>query len=177
MSRKVVLYIATSLDGYIAGPGDDLSFLSLADKAGEDYGYGDFIQTIDTVIVGRRTYDKVLSMGVPFPHTDKRCYIITRTPRPDEGSLVFYTGDLKELVLRLKEEEGKDIFVDGGAQVVQALLREGLIDELTISVIPVCLGNGIRLFSEGLPQQALRLQGSTSFDTGLVQLRYTCIAS
>ncbi|HEY0041148.1 MAG TPA: dihydrofolate reductase, partial [Flavisolibacter sp.] len=79
MERKVILYIATSLDGYIAKTDDDLGFLSIVEQEGEDYGYGEFLQTVDAVIVGRRTYDKVLSMGYAFPHADKDAYIITRT--------------------------------------------------------------------------------------------------
>jgi dihydrofolate reductase len=114
MSRKVILYIATSLDGYIAKPNDDLSFLSIVEQEGQDYGYADFVKTVDTVIVGRKTYDKVISMGFDFPHADKDAYIITRTPRPTIGSVKFYSGDLKTLVGKLKTESGKNIFCDGG---------------------------------------------------------------
>jgi len=81
--RKVILYIAVSLDGYIAKPNDDLGFLSIVEQEGQDYGYADFIKTADTVIVGRKTYDKVMSMGFDFPYAYKDVYIITRTPRPD----------------------------------------------------------------------------------------------
>jgi dihydrofolate reductase len=173
MERKVILYIATSLDGYIAKTDDDLGFLSIVEQEGEDYGYGEFLQTVDAVIVGRRTYDKVLSMGYAFPHADKDAYIITRTERPNLGSVKFYAGNLKELVLRLKSEPGKNIFVDGGAQIVNELLKEALFDELIISVIPVLLGNGIRLFKDGLPEQYLHLLSAKQFDKGLTQLHYT----
>lgn len=111
MNRKVILYIATSLDGYIAQPNDDLSFLSIVEQEGQDYGYADFVKTVDAVIVGRKTYDKVISMGFDFPHADKDTYIITRTPRSSIGSIKFYTGDLKPLVDRLKSENGKIYFV------------------------------------------------------------------
>ncbi len=107
MHRKLILYIATSLDGFIAGPNDDLSFLEAVQKPGEDYGYAKFIQSIDTVIVGRKTYDKVLSMGYEYPHTDKNTYIVTRYPKPSIGKLQFYNGDLKTLVHELKSQEGK----------------------------------------------------------------------
>ncbi len=78
-SRKVILYIASSLDGFIAKENDDISFLSVVEKKGEDYGYHAFIETVDTVIMGRKTYDKVLSFGIDFPHHDKKCYELTRT--------------------------------------------------------------------------------------------------
>lgn len=177
MNRKVVLYIAVSLDGYIAKKNDDLDFLSLVEKEGEDYGYREFIQTVDAVIVGRRTYDKVLSMGFDFPHADKDAYIITRTPRPNIGNVKFYTGDLKELIQKLKLQDGKNIFCDGGAEIANELLREHLIDELIVSVIPILLGDGIRLFKADRPEQTLELVTIKSFETGLVQLHYRTLKS
>jgi dihydrofolate reductase len=172
MSRKVILYIATSLDGYISKPNDDLSFLSIAQKEGEDYGYTDFVQSIDTVILGRKTYDWVMTQVPDFPHADKNSFIITRTARLAIGNTQFYTGELQELVSRLKAEEGKDIFIDGGAEVVNELLRGNLIDEFIISVIPVLVGNGIKLFKDGRPEQTLQLVSVKQFDTGLAQLHY-----
>ncbi len=171
-SRKVVLYIAMSLDGYIAKPDDDLGFLSIVEQEGQDYGYADFVNTVDAVIVGRKTYDKVLSMGYDFPHADKDAYIITRTPRPDIGNVKFLTGNMKDLVDRLKSQKGKNIFVDGGAETVNELLKDGLIDEFYISVIPILLGEGIRLFKDGRPEQQLTLIDSKYFDKGLTQLHY-----
>ena len=88
-------------------PNDDLSFLSIVQKEGEDYGYTDFVKTIDTVILGRKTYDWVMTQVSEFPHADKTYYIITRTPRPAIEKTTFYTGDLNDLVLQLKKEQGK----------------------------------------------------------------------
>lgn len=170
--RKVILYIATSLDGYIAKPNDDLGFLSIVEQEGQDYGYADFVKTVDTVIVGRKTYDKVISMGFDFPHADKDAYIITRTARPSIGSVKFYTGDLKYLIGRLKAEKGKNIFCDGGAEVVNELLKGDLIDEFIISIIPILVGNGTKLFKDGRPEQKLELVSIKSFDKGLSQLHY-----
>jgi dihydrofolate reductase len=172
--RKVILYIATSLDGYIAKPNDDLSFLSIVQRDGEDYGYADFVKSVDTVILGRKTYDWVMTQVPEFPHADKNSYIITRTPRPSISKTNFYTGDLKELVLRLKREHGKNIFVDGGAEIVNELLKQNLIDEFIISVIPIFVGNGTRLFKDGRPEQKLKLVDTKRFDTGLIQLHYKC---
>lgn len=114
MDRKVILYIAASLDGYIAKPNDDLSFLSIVQQEGEDYGYADFVRSVDTVILGRKTYDWVMNQVPEFPHADKNSFIITRTSRPSIGKVNFYTGNLKALILRLKSEGGKNIFIDGG---------------------------------------------------------------
>lgn len=172
MPRQVILYIACSLDGFIAKPNDDLSFLSIVQKEGEDYGYGDFIKTVDTVILGRKTYDWVLTQVPVFPHADKETYVITHNPRPDIGRTKFYIGDLKGLLAKLKGESGKNIFVDGGAAVVNALLHHHLVDEYIISIIPILLGGGTRLFNDSRPEQKLQLIGTKHFDTGLVQLHY-----
>ncbi|GAB3199027.1 dihydrofolate reductase family protein [Pontibacter aydingkolensis] len=161
-----------SLDGYIAKPDDDLSWLSIVETEGEDYGYSEFIATVDTIILGKRTYDKVLSMGVGFPHAKKDCYIITRTPQEPKGKVKFYTGDIKELVTRLKAEEGGTIFCDGGGQVIKMLLQHQLIDEYIISIIPILLGDGIRLFQGGFPEQQVKLVDTKSYKSGLVQLHY-----
>lgn len=170
--RKLILYIAASLDGYIAKPNDDLSFLSIVEKKGEDYGYNNFIESVDTVIVGKRTYDWVMNHVPEFSHADKTCYVITRTEKAPIGKTIFYTGNLKELVQKLKQEKGKNIFCDGGAFVVNELLKEKLIDEMIISVIPILVGNGIKLFQDSRPEQRLKLLSAKPFDTGLLQMHY-----
>jgi dihydrofolate reductase len=175
-SRKLILYIATSLDGYIAQPNDDLSFLDSVQKEGEDYGYNDFILTVDTVILGRKTYDWVMNHVPEFPHADKETFVITRKQKAQLGKIVFYTGNIRNLVLLLKKKDGKNIFCDGGAEVVNVLLKEKLIDELIISVIPVLVGDGIKLFQDDRPEQNLELISAKKFDTGLVQLHYKVIS-
>lgn len=170
--RHLIIYIGTSLDGYIAKPGDDLGFLSIADQEGEDYGYNAFINTVDTVILGRKTYDWVMKQVPEFPHSNKKAYIITRTPRPAIGNTEFYTGDLKELVLQLKAEPGQHIYCDGGAEVITELLKHNLVDELIISIVPILVGDGIRLFKDGRPELPLQLVSVRSFEKGLVQLYY-----
>lgn len=172
--RKLSLFIATSLDGYIAKPNDDLSFLKLVEKEGEDYGYADFTSTIDTLIIGRKTYDYVLK-EIGSAHYDsgqKDVYVITRTERPPVGRTTFYTGSLTELVQRLKSESGKNIYCDGGAEIINELLKDDLIDELIISIVPILLGNGTRLFKDDRPAQMLELLHTKTFDTGLTQLHY-----
>lgn len=172
MQRKVILYIATSVDGYIAQPDDDLSFLSIVEKEGEDYGYAEFLKTIDTVIIGRKTYDWILDHVPEFHHADKTTYVITRTPRESKDNTHFYTGSLKELIIKLKGEAGKDIFCDGGAEIVNALLKDNLIDEFVISIIPILVGSGTKLFNDGRGEQLLELISVKHFEKGLTQLHY-----
>ncbi|HJV78439.1 MAG TPA: dihydrofolate reductase family protein [Paludibacter sp.] len=170
--RKVILYIAMSLDGYIAAPDSSLDFLSIVEEEGQDYSYSNFVSSVDTVIIGRKSYEKVISLGYDYPHTDKNVYVMTRTPRPAIGSTQFHTGNLKELVLELKDKKGKNIYVDGGAEVVNELLLDNLIDEFYISVIPILLGDGISLFKSGRPVLQLKFISSRSYNKGLVQLHY-----
>jgi len=172
--RKLSIFIATSLDGYIAKPNDDLDFLKLVEKEGEDYGYAEFTANIDTIIIGRKTYDYVLNK-IGNSHYDdgvKNVYVITRKERPSVGRVTFYTGNLIELVKTLKTAEGKSIYCDGGAEIINELLKNDLIDEFIISVIPVLVGNGTRLFKDGRPEQKLALISTKQFDTGLTQLHY-----
>ena len=172
--RKLSLFIAMSLDGYREKPNDDLSFLNLVEKAGEDYGYAEFTATIDTLIIGRKTYDYVLKHVGPshYDNGQRDVYVITRTERPKVGRTTFYTGDLPELVKQLKSANGKNIYCDGGAEVINELMKHDLIDEYIISVVPVLLGDGIRLFNDGRPEQVLELVTTRTFDTGLAQLHY-----
>lgn len=172
--RKLSLFIATSLDGYIAKPNNDLSFLKLVEKEGEDYGYSEFTNTIDTIILGRKTFDYVLKeIGSSHYDNGKRdVFVITRTEKPSFGRTTFYTGNLTELVQRLKSESGKNIYCDGGAEIINELLKSDLIDELIISIVPILVGNGTKLFKDGRPEQQLELLNSKTFDMGLVQLHY-----
>ena len=172
--RTLSLFIAASLDGYIAKPDDDLSFLNVVENEGEDYGYAAFTSTIDTIILGRRTYDWVLGKIGPshYDNGERNVYVITRAERPDIGKTKFYTGDLTELVRQLKIESGKNIDCDGGAEIINELLKNDLIDEFIISVVPVLVGNGTRLFKDGRPEQQLELVNTKTFDTGLTQLHY-----
>lgn len=172
--RKISLFIAMSLDGYIAKPNDDLSFLKLVEKEGEDYGYSEFVSTIDTIIIGRKTYDYVLKEIGPshYDNGQRDVYVITRTERPQLGRTIFYTGSITDLVKQLKSEQGKNIYCDGGAEIINELMKHTLIDEFKISVIPVLLGTGTRLFKDGRPEQILEFVKAKTFDTGLTQLHY-----
>lgn len=172
--RKLSLFIATSLDGYIAKPNDDLSFLKLVEKEGEDYGYTEFTANIDTIILGRKTYDYVLK-EIGSSHYDngqRDVYVITRTEKPKVGRTNFYAGNLTDLIKQLKSENGKDIYCDGGAEIINALLQHDLIDEFTISVIPILVGSGTRLFKDNRPEQQLEFVSAKTFETGLTQLHY-----
>lgn len=171
-TRKLILYIAASLDGFIAAPNDDLSFLKVTETEGEDYGYAEFVSSVDTVIMGRKTYDWVMKQLSEFPHSDKKTFIITHTEKPKIGNITFYNGNLKDLIIQLKQANGKNIFCDGGAEIVNELLKYELIDEMIIFTFPILLGGGTRLFQGDYPEQKLELISSKSYPKGIVKLHH-----
>ncbi|HOY13958.1 MAG TPA: dihydrofolate reductase family protein [Saprospiraceae bacterium] len=175
-SRKVILFIAMSLDGYIATENDDLSFLDVVAVQGEDYGYAHFVNHIDTIIWGRKTFDKVVSFGGDIPYADKKVFVISRTRSGKKGHVQF-VENVVPLIEQLKSEEGLDIYCDGGGEIVSELLKHQLIDEMIISVIPHLLGKGKKLFMNNRPPQKLEFVNAKSYKSGLVQLRYRNIGS
>lgn len=172
MASKLILYIAMSSDGFIAGENDSLDFLSPYQVEGEDYGYHSFIQSIETVIVGRRTYETVVGMGCPY-HEDKRVYVITSSSKhSDNEKLIYFNGDLKNMVKELKTSETGHIYCDGGALLAKSLLEENLIDEMVLSIIPVQLNNGTLLFEAGVIPYDFELKKKTEYSSGLIQFSY-----
>jgi dihydrofolate reductase len=163
-----------SLDGFLATKDDDLSWLSVIEKEGIDYGYADFTKSVDTYIVGRSTYDVVLNLtGGEFPQAEQyKCYVITRQERKSENGVTFYNGDIETLVQNIKKEEGGNIYCDGGGQIVKLLMEKNLIDEYIISVIPIILGDGKRLFIGGVPKINIKALPTKTYETGVVQLHY-----
>ena len=172
--RKLILYISMSLDGFIAKEDDDLSWLSIVEQEGEDYGYAEFTDTVDAYIVGRTTYDTILKLtGGDFSQSKLYdCYVITRKEKTGIPGVTFYNGDIEALVNKLKGSKGKNIYCDGGSEIVRLLMEKNLIDEYIISVIPIILGNGKRLFRGGIPSINLKATQPRIYDSGLVQLHY-----
>ena len=162
-----------SIDGFIATKDDDISWLSIVDRQGEDYGYKAFSKSVDSYIVGRKTYDKVIKMVGNFPPAREfKCYILSRTKHGSEDGVTFYNGDVSALVSELKKSSAGSIYCDGGGEVVRLLMEEDLIDEYIISIIPHILGDGKRLFIGGVPGRNIELVSSRQYESGLVQLKY-----
>ncbi len=162
------VFIATSLDGFIARENGAIDWLSIVERPGEDYGYSKFFESIDTLVLGRKTYETALGFEA-WPYAEKRVVVMTHQTLAAKHGEEFSSGDPKALVARLAES--KRIYVDGGS-VIRQFLAAKLVTDLTLSIVPVLLGTGIRLF-EGLPMMELDLLSNTEFESGLVQLRYT----
>ena len=171
MRPRCSVYIAVSLDGFIARRDGRIDWLSAVAREGEDYGYARFIGSVDTLVLGRKTYDTALGFG-DWPYAGKRCVVITNasnlSAKHDES---FFSGSPDALVERLTSAGAKRVYVDGG-NVIRQFLAAGLVDDVTLSIIPVLLGEGVPLFGSTGRDIGLELVTSRSFASGLVQVEY-----
>jgi dihydrofolate reductase len=165
--RPLVCFIATSLDGYIAGPAGEIDWLF----TDQDYGYTPFYANVDTVVMGRKTYDLCLTFAeYPYPRIPN--YVWSRTRRGTDEHATFVSGDMVALLKELKDKEGKTIWLVGGSALVGEAIKYDLLDELIVSVHPTVLGDGLPLFPRDLPKTQFQFIKSEPFNTGLVQLTY-----
>ncbi|XZG69142.1 dihydrofolate reductase family protein [Chitinibacteraceae bacterium HSL-7] len=169
---QVTLYIATSLDGHIAGLDGGLEWLPQIAADGEDYGYGDFYRGVDALVMGYNTYTLAFS-GEAWPYLGKPCAVMTQRALDDAPDGVMAMTDAPaEVLARLAGQGAAHVWVVGGARTAQDWLNAGLVDEIILTLVPVLLGSGLPLFADIEPAR-LTLQQSRSFDGGLVQLRYS----
>jgi len=172
--RKTVLFIAMSLDGYIADINGGTGWLEGQEPGGNDLvSYEEFVQDVDTVVMGANTYRRIVTELSPgeWAYPDLTSYIITHTLKQSTDGIRFTDESPCQLVNRLRGEAGKDIWICGGASVVGQLTREDLIDRYYINVIPVILGNGIRLFAPSGKGRKLKLIRTRSYN-GITDLVY-----
>lgn len=173
------VFIATSLDGYIARPDGNIDWLLARDDPGEDHGYDDFIADKDMVVMGRGTYESVLGLDEWFYTRPvlvlSRQLAGTAVPERLAGKVRFADWTPEQAMAQLAREGVRRVYVDGG-QVVQAFLRAGLIEDMVVTSVPVLLGAGRRLFGELAGDVPLQLMASRSFPSGLVQSAYRVLA-
>jgi dihydrofolate reductase len=164
------VFIAASLDGYIARPDGTFDFLSIVERPDEDYGFADFFASVDALLIGRNTYETALSFP-EWPYAGKRCVVLTHRETPSVHGEQFFAGEPQALLEQLALAGAQRVYVDGGA-VIREFLAQGLIDDLTVSIIPTLLGKGIALFGSEVPEQRLTLASCKAYESGLVQLGY-----
>lgn len=171
--RKIIVHIATSADGYIAGPNGEIDWLTSRPKPKGFYGIGAFTKTVDTILLGRKTYEAGLRLGGKFDSTN-RSLVFSRNPRPaDAPSGVEFVSDaVRPFIDHLRQQPGKNIWLMGGGDLIASFLDERLIDEFVISVTPVFIGDGIPLIARRHRHVPLELQSVERFDDGVVQLHY-----
>lgn len=169
--RKLVLYIASSLDGYIATKDESLEWLYNVEGEG-DNGFSEFYDKVDSILMGKRTYDWVINQDLKeFPYKDKECYVFTRSFTENTEDVKFVNGDVTSFVNKLKRKDGKNIWIVGGGELLHSFIKEKLVDELIITVAPILLGNGIPLFKEGDYQLNLSLKEMRKFNQ-FIELHY-----
>lgn len=176
MDLKATVFIATSLDGFIARKNGDLEWLPGSDGSGdgEDYGYQDLWHAIDTLVLGRNTFDMVLGFG-QWPYDGKRIVVLSHSQPtiPDEikASIEVLSGSAQEVAQKLADGGSKHLYIDGG-KTIQSFLSAGLIQELIITIVPVLIGEGLPLFGPLENDIHLELLQSNSYASGFVQNRY-----
>lgn len=176
---KASVYIATSLDGFIARPNGDIDWLGSGsfDGPNEDYGYKAFIDSVDALVMGRRTFEKALSFG-EWPYGSKPVVILSSKsvaiPKQIAGSVECMSLSPADVIRRLSARGAQHLYVDGG-KTIQGFLSAGLITHITITRIPIILGAGIPLFGPVADDVQLRHIETRSYPSGLVQSRYEVV--
>ena len=171
----VSVFVGTSLDGFIARPNDDLDWLP--EGGGEPHGYNEFMASVDTLVIGRKTFEKVLTLGA-WPYGEKRVVVLSSRPvdlsAAHGGVVEQMAGSPAEIVSRLAARGAQHLYVDGGI-TIQRFLRAGLVHRLIITRVPVLIGEGIPLFGS-LPRDVrLRHVATRNYPSGLVQSEYAVL--
>ena len=147
--RKVVYGVGISLDGYIARPDGAVDFLFMP----KDYSMGVFLETIDTLVMGRKTLDDALKMGGSFADASKTNYVFSRSQSPgNRGGVIFVNESPESFVTGLRKRKGKDIWLMGGGELGRSFLEADLVDELHLGVVPVLIGQGLPAFPSPFPR-------------------------
>ena len=158
---EIVYYVAASLDGFIATSDGGIDWLKRFEGTGEDYGYGDFYASVEAVLMGRKTYEQCLQFP-EWPYAGKPYWVFSRS-----------NGNTPSGVVKEMQARGlRRAWLVGGGKLAAAFRAEGLITEHRVSIVPVLLGSGIALFDGPAPAGTLRLLGTKTYDSGIVQLRY-----
>ncbi|BCL38380.1 dihydrofolate reductase family protein [Nostoc sp. MS1] len=167
--RKIILFIASSLDGYIARESGEIDWLF----TDQDYGYTEFYDQVDTLILGNKTYQQVLSFE-EYPYMDKEVFVFSKTESGETANNAkFVNSNWLNFVNILCQSHGNNIWLVGGAQLIHFFLQHHLIDELILSIHPIILGTGIPLIvNDSSLETQLDLKNIKTFDTGLVQIFY-----
>lgn len=169
--RKMVLYIATSLDGYIAKEDESLEWLFKVEGEG-DNGYSEFYDTVDTILLGRRTYDWILNYeNGNFPYKNKKCYVFSNTLKGKNEDVEFINEDVVSFSKKIKQHEGKNIWIVGGGELLDFFIKERLVDEFIITIAPTLIGEGIPLFKKNNFELELKLKEIRRFNE-FAQLHY-----
>lgn len=170
---KVVLYVAASLDGFIATSDGDVTCLDKYQGSEEDYGYHDFHERLGASIMGANTYEKALTL-IGGINKKLPTYVVTqrRLPVHPDAEVILHSGSLSDLLRKIKKRTKKDIWLVGGGRLTQSFLKEKLLDEIVLSTIPIVLGEGISLFGNTRKEVNLKLVETRVYEIGIVQTHH-----
>lgn len=168
--RKVVLFIAVSVDGYIARENDSLDWLYKTDF-GDGYGFADFIEPVDAILMGRKTYDQIPKKSNEVIYGGRKCYVFSRSVNGAFSNIEYVNDDIACFTKKLLEQRGGTIWVVGGGEMLNPLLQTRLVDEIILQIAPTTLGKGISLFQGEGVEQELSLVGVRRFNQ-LAELHY-----
>lgn len=173
---KTIAYIALSIDGYIAKTNGNLDRLTSLPPSndGGDYGYNTLLSRVNTAIMGRSTYEAILSFGDQRPYNDLNTFVVTtnKTLQIQSPNTQIIHDNLKTILTTLKKETKKDIWIVGGEKSIKSLINEDILDKMILTIVPKILGDGIPLFPKGIQESEWQLKTVQSFDTWVVQLQY-----
>jgi dihydrofolate reductase len=169
--RKIIVYVATSADGFIARPDGDVGWLDRPTPKGM-YGMGEFYKSVDTCLLGRKTYEVAVGFGMPQGYSGKKNYVFSRTLKSAPHPSIQVVSNVARFVRSARKQTGKDIWLTGGAELVAAFLDAGEVDEFIIHVIPVLIGEGIPLIAPRHREVKLKLVGSKAYPDGVLQVHY-----
>jgi len=168
---RTTVFAAVSLDGYLATTDDGLEWLESAANPDDDHGFDDLVGSVDAVAMGRRTWDHIAAIE-HLPYQDLPVFVFTRRPpTATRAGVTFWECSPERAVAAWTEAGYHQVYIDGG-EVVSSFLAAGLVDDLTLTVVPTLLGDGRPLFRSIQRSTALEFLGATTFDSGLVTLRY-----
>lgn len=172
-TRKIVVHIATSADGYIARPDGNLDWLTNRPAPKGFYGLPRFARAVDAKILGRKTFDRSVELGAAF-RADDRHYVFSRRPPPTAvpAGVEFVTEPIGTFAARLRHERGKHIWMMGGGEIIAAFLDAGAIDEMIITMVPIFIGEGIPLIGPRHRDTPLHLLSARRFPDSVIQLYY-----
>ena len=173
--KEIRLFIATSLDGFIAREDGSLDWLvNIPNPSQTDHGYNEMIENTDVIVMGRKTYDEILGFGIEWPYGNCKTFVVTRKQDfiPSTSNTFFLNKINDEIIKFLKDQSSKNIWLAGGGSLVTQFLNHGAIDEMTISIVPIVLGKGIRLFADEPSETQFETVKTELFDTGIVNLVY-----
>ncbi len=169
---KIIYYVASSLDGFIAARDGSIDWLDEYNSTSENYGYKSFLDSIDGLVLGRKTYQQILGFG-EWPYAGKPAFVLTGKNLTSYQDDVIAVSDIDQVLTEIDQKYIKRLWLIGGGFTATEFLKRGLLTELIVTYIPIMLGDGIRLFSLPATEKEMKIINTRTYSNGVVQLHYS----